>query len=151
MPKRSEFPKFNFEGIRCEAKCVEVYDGDTFTLELPLGHIVAKYDPDVDKNQLPTSIYLRCRSMHYNSAEIRGKTQEERDKAIIDRDYLKSIILEKQLQVAFGENDMYGRPLTLVTLPDDVKRVGTEVMLHEHMLASGHGRPYEGKGEKNWH
>jgi endonuclease YncB( thermonuclease family) len=78
----------------------------------------------------------------YNSAEIKTKDLTEKAKGVESRDILAGKILNKIVHLDIGDFDKYGRPLVTVTLDGE--------NINEWMMASGHGKPYSGAGDKNW-
>ena len=158
MPKKSEFPKFSPDGIECNAICRNVYDGDTIYLEIDLRNILKKYYNQERYGiieQLPyRPVYFLCRMAGYNSAEISRSSEEEKHKGLEAKDFLSELILDKELKVHFlasheGEliqltnHDPYGRPIIdLYTLEG--------VYVNKLMIESGHGKPYNGRGEKKY-
>lgn len=124
----SKTPKWSFDGMTVNAKCVKVYDGDTATFAF------APY-----YNGSPRT--FSCRFIGYNSAEIRTKNTEEKQKAIAARDYLSDLILNKIVKLELGSFDKYGRILVQVYLIDGLN-------VNSEMLKRGYGFPYDGKGPK---
>jgi endonuclease YncB( thermonuclease family) len=122
-------PKFTLCGQVVQAKCVDVYDGDTaqFVFRLEMNHPLYRYS---------------CRMTGYNSAEIKGQSVEEKEKAKIARDALKGLILGRVVTLNIGKFDKYGRPLVSVLVD------GQDV--NAWMISGGYGAPYTGKGEKKW-
>jgi len=163
MPKKSLFEKFNFEGIKCNVKCVNVYDGDTITLEVDFRELLKKY---YDKgvldiiNSLPVKhIYLHCRMAGYNSAEISRCSAEEKVVGLDAKKYMTDLILGKELWCHFlakqeGEliklktADPYGRPIIdLYNLTDTGEKNN---YINKIMVDTGHAAPYDGHGEKKY-
>lgn len=118
---------FTLRGIVCDAICTKVYDGDTVHLVINLFGGLYKFS---------------CRMLGYNSAEIRGASDYEREKGREARDYLKELILWKNVRAKFGDFDKYGRPLVEVFLG------GKSV--NKIMVDSGNGAEYYGRGEKKF-
>jgi micrococcal nuclease len=88
-----------------KAKVVSIYDGDTCTVDIDLGlHIWNKGE--------------KIRLNRINTPEIRGK---EKDKGIKSRDYLKSLILEKEIYIETikDKKEKYGRYLGEIWLEDE--------------------------------
>lgn len=126
----SNTPKFKLSG-RHRAKCVKVYDGDTITVAACFFNDGIAYRES-------------CRCLRYNTAEIRSSNPEEKEKAIKARDYLKSLIYNKMIEIdiSVDDDDPYRRPLVEVYC--DGKNI------NDMMLASGLAMPYNGTGEKKW-
>ena len=86
----------------------------------------------LDKYQL-----FRVRLLRINSPEIRGGTPEIKKNAIISRDYLRSLILNKLVLLDCGDFDNFGRLLAEVYIWDDGQQV------NNLMLEGGYATPYE--------
>lgn len=120
-------PKWTFEGHTVYAKCVKVYDGDSATFAfIPPGS--------------SSPFKFSCRCLGYNSAELRTKDQNEKNAAIRSRDFLKSLIFEKIVQLKLGPHDKYGRVLIDIYLND--------LHINHEMVRLGYGKPYDGTGPK---
>jgi len=122
-----KIPKFSLEGKTVLAKVVDCYDGDT---------IQAVFRISCEQ---PLYRYS-CRMVGYDCAEIRGKTQEEKDKAKLARDRLKELVLDKIVTIELGAFDKYGRLL--------VKVVCNGININQVMMDENHGVKYDGKGDK---
>lgn len=80
-----------------KAVCIEVYDGDTITVDIDLG----------------CKIWIRMEKIRLygiNTPEIRG---EERDSGLVSRDYLRDRILGKKVMIKThrDKGGKYGRLL----------------------------------------
>lgn len=87
-----------------KAKVVSVYDGDTCTIDIDLG--------------LHTWIRTeKIRLNRINAPELRGK---ERAKGLASRDFLKSLILDKEIiiETIKDTKEKYGRYLGEIWLKD---------------------------------
>ncbi|QYB17480.1 putative endonuclease [Pacmanvirus S19] len=120
-------PKFTLSGLKVPAKCTRVYDGDTI-------HAVFKFNDVMQR--------FTVRMCGYNSAEIKGVTEEERAAAQRAKKALCDLILNKIISLEIGEFDKYGRLLGVVTIDG--------INVNEHMVAGGYGCSYNGSGEKLW-
>jgi endonuclease YncB( thermonuclease family) len=142
--------KFDLKGVKCMAKCVGVYDGDTITLTFPFAN---------------NYYYASCRCYGYNCAEIRTSDSDEKAKGIIARDRVRELILGKIVYVEFGANDKYGRPLATVhtttqattqttthtaTTRTPRNRVVIGGSLSDILLSENLARVYYGEGEKEF-
>jgi micrococcal nuclease len=124
-------PKFCVKG-KYIAKCVKVYDGDTITVA------IVPFDGFAPCR-------FSCRCLRYNTAEIRTKDKEEKKKAVVARDYLRGLILDKIIEIDVvndGNDDPYGRLLVEVFIDG--------VNINQDMLDRGYGKPYEGVGPKTY-
>ena len=83
-----------------EAEVIEVYDGDTITAIVKLGFDVR--------------IKLKFRLYGIDTPEIRTKDKEEKERGIEARDYVRSAILNKTVQLKTYKQEKYGRYLCKV-------------------------------------
>ena len=142
-------------GRTFRALCANVYDGDTFHAIIDLdGYGQTAYD-------------VTCRAYGYNSAEMRPSkpkrnehesdeayrqradvaVRDEKKKAIEARDFLRTLIDQKECEVYIRELDKYGRALVMIS---EVIYRGKSQALHNWMISSKHGKPYFGEGEKTF-
>ena len=110
------------------ATVLEVYDGDTVTLLI----------------SLPFNIYLKekARLFGIDTPEIRTKNKEEKKAGYKTRDYLRTLILGKEVQIKTEKEGKFGRYLVDIYLED-----GTHInkLLIDKGLAKEY---YGGKKEK---
>lgn len=132
--------KFDLNGLKCFAKCVKVYDGDTCTLTFPWG---GEY------------YFTSVRCYGYNTAEIRSKDALEKLKGIEARDRVRELILNSPVWVEFYLNDKYGRPLANIHIIEVKKnkltrksRVLIKSSLKDILISEGLAAEYYGRGEK---
>jgi len=95
--------KFTLQGLTKTAKVVKVYDGDTIT-------VVFKHKDEYNK--------WNCRIYGIDTPELKTKNPKEKKAAILARDFLKDMILEKIVQIECLDFDKYGRLLTNVLYDD---------------------------------
>ena len=108
-------------------KISDVYDGDTINvLCLHNGRLVK----------------WRCRMKGYDSPEMKGKSQEEKEAAIAARDFLKTLLPNKIFLAKCEGLDKYGRILL------DLKHKGLPIK--EIMILNNHGYEYDGGTKKIW-
>lgn len=118
--------KFSFDGWIFQAKVVDVYDGDTCKVNV-------RYKDEI--------IQLTIRMLGYNSPEIKVSKKkpeeeriEEKRKAIIARDYLRGLILNKIVRLVCSKCGKYGRVLgTIYIGKKNVNKI---------MLKKGYGVPF---------
>ncbi len=122
-------PLYSLEGLRTQAKCTSVYDGDTayFAFRAGPGMPIYRY---------------KCRMDGYNSAELRTKDPVEKAAGLAAKNALVDEICGKIVSIVVGKYDKYGR--LLVTVLN-----GTE-NINQKMITGGFGKPYTGRGEKQW-
>lgn len=113
--------KFTLEGLKKKAKVISVYDGDTIT-------VVFKHKDEYNK--------WNCRIYGIDTPEIKTKNPEEKKAAIIARDFLKDIILEKIVVLECLGFDKYGRLLINVFYDDK--------NISNIMIENNHGKAYFG-------
>tara|TARA_B100000524_G_scaffold30010_1_gene14913 strand:+ start:5873 stop:6370 length:498 start_codon:yes stop_codon:yes gene_type:complete len=109
-----------------DIKVIKVYDGDTITISAkvqgdPLG---------------PTYYKWSVRFRGIDTPEIKGKTQDEKQAAIIARDALSNKILNKKILLKDVKYDKYGRLLADVYLD--------KLCLNKWMLDNKYGVAYDG-------
>jgi endonuclease YncB( thermonuclease family) len=120
-------PTFTFAGTIASAKVVKVYDGDTVTVAFKF----------VDKFWK-----VSVRMLGYDSPEIKSKDEVEKKCAACVRDYLADRVLGEIVEVEFGKNDKYGRPLATMIYK------GTNI--NDLMLAHKWCRSYNGGKKEEW-
>lgn len=106
-------------------KVIKVYDGDTIT-------IASKYPGAEDSPMYRFSVRLNG----IDSAEIKGKTVAEKEQAVIARDALSKMILNKIVTLKNLSTEKYGRLLAEVYLDD--------LHLNAWMLEHNYAVPYDG-------
>ena len=115
-------PLFTLDKKIYRAKVVDVYDGDTIKVVI-LFH------------GTPTKFSVRMSG--YDSPELRTKNLEEKSAAIKARDFLKSKIDDKIVELHCGKFDKYGRLLGTIFYNDQ--------NINELMIQTNHGYRYHGK------
>lgn len=133
--QKCKIPLFSMAGTTADAVIVRVYDGDT------VHAVFSGYHPVTGVETLHK---FRIRLMHYNSAEIKGESAEEKLSALKAKKYLSDLCLGKIVKLKFDKMDLYGRPLAEMYLYPDGEAV------HKLMITGGYGKPYEGSGAKEW-
>jgi endonuclease YncB( thermonuclease family) len=105
-------------------KVIKVYDGDTITIASKL--------PNTE-----TPIYrFSVRLSGIDSAEIHGKTKNEKKEAILARDALHTLIFGKMVHLKNVSTEKYGRILADVYLE--------ELHINQWMLTENLAVPYNG-------
>lgn len=104
--KKEEVPLFSLDGIVVQAKVVDCYDGDTITCVFNPGDISEK------------KFRWKCRLIGIDTPEIRSRNKDDRERAIVARDYLRSLILDKEITLECSKFDKYGRVLVNVKKDD---------------------------------
>ena len=103
-----------------KAKIVEVYDGDTCTVDIDLGlHIWNKGE--------------KIRLTRINAPELRGT---ERTKGLKSRDFLRSLIFDKEvfIETIKDKKEKYGRYLGEIWLEDEK---GKFININDEMVRNG--------------
>ena len=111
-------------------KVLKVYDGDTITIASKLPY---------DKSPC---YRFSVRLAGIDSAEIKGKTQAEKDLAILARDALADLIIGKVIRLENVKNEKYGRVLADVYLD--------ELNVNNWMLERGFAVKYDGGTKSGW-
>ena len=114
-----DVPRYEKLAGRTMARCVDVYDGDTFTVIL-----LHQRQP----------VRRRCRCIGYDAPEMRGS---DKVGALAAKEYLRGLIPHDTIfPLFFKGTDKYGRLLATFM-------VGNET-LADHMIRMGHGYAYDG-------
>ena len=121
-------PKWTFKGLNVNAKCVDVYDGDTATFAfIPPGYSIP--------------YKFSCRLAGYNSAEMRTTNPDIKEKAMRSANYLRRRILDKIVRMKIVKmKDKWGRLLVDIYLDG--------IYINGEMIMLGYGKPYDGTGPK---
>lgn len=114
-----------YEGI-----VVKVYDGDTITIVSRL--------PYEDSPYYKFSIRLAG----IDTPEIKGKSEQEKIKAVQARDELTALILNKCVELKNIQTEKYGRILADVYLDN--------LHLNKWLIEQGHAVPYNGGTKQSW-
>lgn len=103
-----------------------VYDGDSITVDIDLGFGLISQE-----NKL--------RLVGIDTPELRGGTDASKKAAQDARDYVRSLILNKEIIIKTEKDrtGKYGRYLATVYIP------GEEQSLNEKLLSEGYAQPYE--------
>ena len=125
----ADTPFFSLNGYSTLAKVVKVYDGDTI-------QVVFKYFDKYYK--------WRCRISHVDTPEIKTPNQKEKEMAILVRDKVSSMILNKVVQIECFEFDKYGRLLIEIVLPNSTTK------LHDWLIGNVYAYKYEGGTKHAW-
>ena len=120
-------------GLNTKAKCIDVYDGDTVT-------IVVNFNNNYYKR--------KCRLYGIDSAEIRTKNEDEKKIAIMAKEYLSSLILDKIIWCRCLSEDKYGRTLIeIYTRENDM--IKQQNCVSNDLIKSGYAYEYDG-GKKQY-
>lgn len=128
----SDAEVFSFNNMKKKAKIISVYDADTV-------------DAILCVRDRPYRFKIRLNGI--DTPEIRPvKTIENRDLhvecGIKCREYLKSKILNKIVEVHCSEFDKYGRILGEIFVDDS--------NISEHLISKKYAKKYEGKTKVKW-
>ena len=109
------------------AKCVAVYDGDTITVEMKF----RQEQPEL----------FKIRLLGINAPEIRvlksvADREEIKKKAIEARDFLRDMVLDKEVTVNCAGLDGFGRVLGIITVK------GVPKSINDIMLDEGHAEQF---------
>jgi endonuclease YncB( thermonuclease family) len=127
-------PELTLVSHKCEAKVVDVHDGDTITLAFILGG---------------TIYHKSCRVAGVDCAEIRTKNKEEKKFGLEATEFVKGLVLNKIVWVEFTDkDDKYGRLLATIY------PVRGGESLDKTLVTRGYGYEYHGEKKKKfeeWH
>jgi endonuclease YncB( thermonuclease family) len=127
----NKMPLFSFNGKKCYAKIVDVYDGDTFKACIYHNNKVIK---------------INCRTLGYDSPEIKPRLNiNNRDEHIANaklaRDFFKESVGYPHglVYLHCHKYEKYGRVLVTV-----YKNKCSQQSINNIMISEGHGVPYDG-------
>ena len=125
-------PAIDFSsGLTGYYKVIRVYDGDTITIETPIG----------------TTPSLRL--VGVDTPEINASTPAEKARAVAARDYLRDLILNKHIFITFEKSETtldgigrgpYCRPLSYVFIRDTA--ANRNIFVNLEIVWQGHGTKY---------
>lgn len=108
-----------------QGQVIKVYDGDTITIASTI-------------NMPNSPLYRFSIRLHgIDAPEIRGKSQEEKEAAIISRDKLANLVLHQIVTLKHRGTEKYGRVLADVYL--------NSLHINEWLLQNKLAVPYDGK------
>ena len=137
-------PRFQLKG-KYHAKVVDVYDGDTCQIIIWLGCYG------------PKRFTLRIEGI--DTPEMKGGTEETKQLAIIARDHLRGLILDKHVIVYLNGFEKYGRLLGNIFVNESINSQSfyvfqkicfcnflsfKEINISEHMVSEGYAKEYFG-------
>lgn len=122
-------PWFSLSGKKLTCKCVQVYDGDSITLIMPIHGKVYK---------------KKCRLIGIDTPELRTLNDTEKKAAIEAREFLSGMILNKKVNVECHDWDKYGRLLITVYIND------LTTSINQFMIDNKHAYEYDGKTKKSF-
>lgn len=136
-------PTFILPKKKMKCKVLKVYDGDTIWVSILLYNSLTKFS---------------CRMVGYDSPEMKpplaqANRDSEKAAAVCARDFLSGLILNKIVEIQFGEFDKYGRPLCSIYIPDpDSTRIicKNKLCVNTLMVRNGHGYEYLGGSKKKF-
>lgn len=111
-----------------KAKVIDVYDGDTLTIVVDLGF------------KIKHEIKLRLNGL--NTPEIRTKDKREKELGKQVRDYVRELVLNKEILVKTTKAEKFGRYLADVYIGD--------LHLNNHLIKKEYARPYFGEKRGPW-
>lgn len=107
-----------------KAKAISVYDGDTVTLVVDLGF------------KISTEVKLRLEGI--DTPELRGGSDETKQRARDARDHLRRRLDEGAVRVQTTKKGKYGRWLGVLWVGDSTESINDE------LVRLGHAKPYSG-------
>ncbi len=111
------------------AKVIDVYDGDSIT-------VIVELD-DFDMR-----IKCKIRLLGINTPELRTKNKKEKELGKEARDYLRELILDKEVLVDIIKKGKFGRHLAYVYYND--------IYINDLLIKKGYARPYYGGARQPW-
>jgi hypothetical protein len=147
-------PFFSLNGLKTVGKIVDVYDGDTCTINIIIPNIIKTKFLGFIKTKTTYVIQkYKCRMNGYDSAEMKPlKSDINRElikkKAIEDRDYFCKLVKFSDnhnniINIECLEFDKYGRLLINIFNDDNIK-------INDLMIENNHGYVYSGGTKKKF-
>lgn len=124
---------FSLNGLRVNAKCVSLYDGDT---------IVSVFAPE--ENGVSTKFKWKCRLAGIDTPEIRSRNPKVKQRAQEAKEFLSNIVLGKDIVLECGKFDKYGRVLVTIFVLIE----GQNTNINQYLIDQGHAVEYNG-GRRN--
>jgi len=127
-------PLYSLEGQVKTCKVVDVYDGDTITVNMILDTKIRR---------------IKVRMEGYDSPEMRPpRSQVDRDEEIQAAKESKSIlrlaVFNKIVTIRCGKFDKYGRLLGTIIVNTGNVFCSNSINVNSFMIKEGHGIPYDG-------
>lgn len=144
-------PRFALKG-RYHAKVVDVYDGDTCQIVLWVGMCLGGLTNYVGVRRFT----LRIEGI--DAPEMKDDSEEVRRRAVVARDYLRQLILDRNVVVVLKGTEKYGRLLGRIEVYrtamcftgcclDDMCRslcCSSKLDVSQEMIDEGHAKAYDG-------
>jgi endonuclease YncB( thermonuclease family) len=109
--------EFTLKGMKCWAKCVKVYDGDTI-------HLALNIDGNIRR--------IKCRLAEIDTAEIRSNEKSEKDFAEKAKNRMIELINQNKLiWIHINGIDKYGRNLVTIYMDIDESKSINQLMIDE--------------------
>lgn len=138
--KRENFIDFSFENETRVGKVVSVYDGDTVRVVFYQNH-------PPKENETPIMCSVRLSGI--DTPEIKTKNEKEKQAGYKARNRLIELINYELVNIQFGKNDKYGRPLvTLFNMKE--KNLIFARSINNRLVLEGHAYTYFGKTKKQF-
>lgn len=119
---------FSLEGLKTKARFCQIYDGDTCKA-------VFLYNNEIKR--------WNCRINGIDTPELRTKNIKEKELGITARDYLKTLLNNKTLDITCGSFDKYGRLLIDIYDEDGIS-------ISNKLIEKGYANKYNGGTKKKW-
>jgi len=110
------------------ARVISIYDADTMTLEIDLGFHI--------------KITEKVRLMGIDTPELRTKNKKEKKLGYEARDYLRELILNKEVIINTEKKGKFGRYLVDVYYDD--------ININNELIRKGYAKSYDGGKKKKW-
>lgn len=111
-----------------KCKVLSIYDADTMTVEVDLGFFI--------KHR------IKIRLSGIDTPEIRTRNLEEKALAIEARDYVRDLLLDKEVIINTEKTGKYGRYLAIIRYND--------ININHKLIELGYARVYDGGTRQSW-
>ena len=120
-------PLFSLANYKTKAKCVKCYDADSV-------HLVFLFNNQYYR--------WRCRLVNLDSAELKSDNKQEQEFALVSKNYLSALILDKIIDVTCYHFDKYGRLLIEISIDG--------VNINNDLIKKGYAYSYTGGKRKQF-
>ena len=145
----NKLPFFNMNGEHLLGKCVDVYDGDTVKIVMPI----------ILNGKITNELFRwNCRINRVDTPEIRTKNKKEKEYAKQVRDLLRQKILDKLVYVKCLDFDKYGRLLAEIYVDEDYNYENITcdncsdklINISNWLILNNYAKEYNGGKKSKW-
>jgi len=129
---KEDVTEYDLKNISGWCKVIDVYDGDTFKIIMPIDNIMK---------------IINIRMYGIDTPELKSKNDDERKMALLAKDELAKMINDKILWINIMKHDKYGGRYVGMIF-DDKNKVDFDQSINKIMITKGLAYFYDGKTKK---